>query len=133
MVSAGLRISAVLLSMALTAIVMSEVIGHSAERTRIRRLRRRVQQEGLGRRLSGPATPPALNGLRPGTMLRVSLRTRISGPRRILGAPLVALSARRRITIQKPGKRRRDGFPRPADVAHARSHRLPGLRHTRGV
>ena len=57
MVSAGLRISAVLLSMALSAILMSEVIGHSAERTRIRRLRRRVQQEGLGRRPSGLAMP----------------------------------------------------------------------------
>jgi hypothetical protein len=57
MVSTALRISAVLLSMAFTGIVMSEVIGHSAERTRIRRLRRRVQQEGLGRRPSGLATP----------------------------------------------------------------------------
>jgi hypothetical protein len=45
MVSAGLRLSAVLIGMALTAIVMTEVIGHSAERTRIRRLRRRVQQQ----------------------------------------------------------------------------------------
>jgi hypothetical protein len=30
-------------------------------------------------------------------------------------------------------RRRRDGSSHPADVAHARSHRLPGLRHTRGV
>ena len=45
--SAGLRISAVLVSMALTVIVMTEVIGHSAERARIRRLRQRVREGRL--------------------------------------------------------------------------------------
>jgi hypothetical protein len=111
-VSAGLKISAVLLSTALTVIAMTEVIGHSAERARIRRLRRRVRQE-RSRTSSQPASSAS-------HALPTVVRTGLADPSTFAPSPLTPESTGARHDVRGAERHGRTLERRPsaATVPH---------------